>query len=309
MRKWAIRKPAVRKRGAFPAVSVRMLSEVLNRLTSGQLEADHGALRQAAARLAEVEDLLRRGVSCGAFADPWNMLGFQALFPLSAAREDSVRDQRLDELVQVVEQIFNLYSRLSSEAAAGGDETLAGSLAEGMDRLAAWWDPFATVEVSEVRRVHGGEAATSARRVAAALPGWRQRGEAAADLAFWRGQIDAFPILQVVLSGRGRSASQRRLPRVVGPARQLAGTRRAGAAGRGRLFLPRPGAALDAGAYAAGRSGGRDLAAHGRTPRSGRQVLRLLGSECGRILGSARPGRRRRRGGRRGRRRPLRGGL
>ena len=76
--------------GRIPAVSVRMLSEVLNRLTSGQREADHGALRQAAARLAEVEDLLRRGVSCGAFADPWNLLGFQALFPLSAAREDSV---------------------------------------------------------------------------------------------------------------------------------------------------------------------------------------------------------------------------
>jgi hypothetical protein len=176
----------------IPAVSVRMLSEVLNRLTSGQLEAEHGELTRAAARLAEVEDHLRRGVSCGAFADPWNLLGFQALFPLSAAREDSVRDQRLDELVQVVEQIFNLYSRLSSEAAAAGDEALAGSLAEGMDRLAAWWDPFATVEVSEVRRVHGGEAAASARHVAAALSGWRQRGEAAADLAFWRGQIDSF---------------------------------------------------------------------------------------------------------------------
>jgi hypothetical protein len=176
----------------IPAVSVRMLSEVLNRLTSGQLEAEHGDLTRAAARLAEVEDLLRRGVSCGAFADPWNLLGFQGLFPLSAAREDSVRDQRLDELVQVVEQIFNLYSRLSSEAAAAGDEALAGSLAEGMDRLAAWWDPFATVEVSEVRRVHGGEAAAAARHVAAALSGWRQRGEAAADLAFWRDQIDSF---------------------------------------------------------------------------------------------------------------------
>ncbi len=176
----------------IPAVSVRMLTEVLNRLTSGQFDAEQGNLRQAAARLAEVEDLLRRGVSCGAFADPWNLLGFQALFPLSAAREDSVRDQRLDELVQVVEQSFNLYSRLSSEAAAAGDEALVGSLANNMDRMAAWWDPFATVDVSEVRRVHGGEATTAARNVAAALSGWRQRGEAAADLAFWRKQIDFF---------------------------------------------------------------------------------------------------------------------
>lgn len=176
----------------IPAVSVRMLSEVLNRLTSGQIEAERGELHRAAAILPEVEDLLHRGVACGAFADPWNILGFQGLFPLSAAREDSMRDGRLDELVQVVEQIFNLYARLSGEAAAAGDDALVRSLTEGMGRLAAWWDPFATVEVSEVRRVHGGEAAASARQVAAALAGWRRRGEAAADLAFWRGQLDHF---------------------------------------------------------------------------------------------------------------------
>ena len=176
----------------IPSVSVRMLSEVLNCLKSGQFDAEQGNLRQAAERLAEAEDLLRRGVSCGAFADPWNLLGFQGLFPLSAAREDSVRDQRLDELVQVVEQTFNLYSRLSSEAAAAGDEAFAGSLAERMDRLADWWDPFGTVEVSEVRHVDGNGEATSARHVAAALSGWRRRGEAAADLAFWRDQIAHF---------------------------------------------------------------------------------------------------------------------
>ena len=176
----------------IPAVAVRLLSEVLNRLASGALEAERGELARAAARLPEVEDLLHRGVACGAFADPWNILGFQGLFPLSAAREDSVRDGRLDELVQVVEQIFNLYARLSGEAAAAGDDALAASLAEGMAQLAAWWDPFATADVSDVRRVHGGEAAESARQVAAALAGWRRRGEAAADLAFWRGQLDHF---------------------------------------------------------------------------------------------------------------------
>ncbi len=176
----------------IPSVSARLLSEALNGLTTGQLDAERGDLVGAAGRLADVESLLRRGVACGAFADPWNVLGFQALFPLSAAREDAVRDQRLDELLQLVEQIFNLYSRLASEAAAAGDESLAESLALGMDRLAAWWDKFASADVSEVRRVHGGEAAASARHVAAALSGWRRRGEAAADLAFWRDQIESF---------------------------------------------------------------------------------------------------------------------
>ncbi len=176
----------------IPAVSVRLVSEMLSRLTSGHLEAERGDLKRAAARLPEVENLLHRGIACGALADPWNILGFQGLFPLSPAREDSTPDARLGELVQVVEQTFNLYARLSSEAAAAGDEELARSLTEGMERLAAWWDPFATVEVSDMRRVHGGEAAASARQVASALAGWRQRGEAAADLAFWRGQLDQF---------------------------------------------------------------------------------------------------------------------
>jgi len=65
--------------------SVRLLSEVLGQLTSGQVEVAQGHLRRAAARLPEVEELLHRGIACGAFADPWNILGFQGLFPLSSA--------------------------------------------------------------------------------------------------------------------------------------------------------------------------------------------------------------------------------
>ena len=67
-------------------------------------------------------------IRCGALADPWNLLGFQALFPLSPAQEDSLRDQRLDELVQVMEQVFHLYARLSSEAAAPGEALLLEEL-------------------------------------------------------------------------------------------------------------------------------------------------------------------------------------
>jgi hypothetical protein len=181
-----------REAARIGAVSMRLLSEVLGRLTTGQVEADQGRLREAAGRLPEVEDLLRRGIACGAFADPWNVLGFQGLFPLSPAREDSVRDPRLDELVQVLEHTFHLYARLMSEAAAAGDAGLVGELQGGLERLAAWWDRFATGEVSDVRRVHGGEAAASARSVAAALAGWHERGEATADLAFWRTRLESF---------------------------------------------------------------------------------------------------------------------
>jgi hypothetical protein len=176
----------------IPAMSVRLLSEILGRLTSGQVEADQGDLATAASRLPEVEDLLKRGIACGAFVDPWNILGFQGLFPLSAAREDSVRDQRIDELVQVVEQTLNFYARLMSEASAGGDAELVERFGGNLHRLGEWWDQFATADVSEVRRVQGGEAWSSATQVSDALARWRERGEATADLSFWRGQLDRF---------------------------------------------------------------------------------------------------------------------
>lgn len=176
----------------IPAVSVRLLSEILGRLTSGQVEADQGRLRESAARLPEIEDLLHRGIDCGAFVDPWNILGFQGLFPLSPAREDSIRDPRVEELIQVVEQVFNLYARLMSEAAAAGDGELVQTLTAGLRRMSEWWDQFATIEVGDVRRLHGGEAASSADGVGNALARWHQRGEASADLAFWRGQLEHF---------------------------------------------------------------------------------------------------------------------
>src|SRR5205085_9837864 len=127
------------------------LGDILGRLAAGQVMCEHGRLREAAGRLPEVEDLLQRGIACGAFADPWNILGFQGLFPLSSAREDSIRDPRLDELVQVVEQTFNLYAKLMSEAAATGQQELVDRLSSDMNRLAEWWDPFATYEISDLR--------------------------------------------------------------------------------------------------------------------------------------------------------------
>jgi hypothetical protein len=174
----------------IPAVSVRLLSEILSRLTSGQVETEEGRLRDAARRLPEVEDLLQRGIACGAFVDPWNILGFQGLFPLSAAREDSIRDPRVDELIQVVEQVFNLYARLMSDAAASGDDELVRTLTDGLRRSTEWWDRFATIEVGDVRRLHGGEALSSAVGVSNALARRHQRGEASADLAFWREQLE-----------------------------------------------------------------------------------------------------------------------
>lgn len=176
----------------IPAAGMRLLGELLGGLRTGHVLTGRGDFARAARQLGEVERLLHRGIACGALADPWNILGFQGLFPLSQAREDSVRDTRVDELVYAVEQIFGLYARLQSETAATGADELRVGLRKGMKKLAGWWDRFASVEVSDVRRVHGGEAADSAEHVATALAHWREQGAKTADLAFWRAHLDSF---------------------------------------------------------------------------------------------------------------------
>ncbi|HEV2946203.1 MAG TPA: hypothetical protein VGX70_02435, partial [Gemmataceae bacterium] len=142
--------------------------------------------------LAEVEDLIHRGIDCGALPDPWNILGFQGMFPLSAAQEDSIRDPRIDDLTHLMENVFDIYSLIISEAASAGERSVVPSLTAGMKRLAAWWDQFASVEIQGVRRVHGAEAVISAEHVAESMARWREKGEATGDLAFWKQHLEGF---------------------------------------------------------------------------------------------------------------------
>lgn len=176
----------------IPVGSVRFLSEILGRLGTGHLLADQGRLAEALGLLGEVEDLLQRGIDCGALVDPWNILGFQGLYPLSAAREDSIHDPRVDELLHLMEQLFNLAFRLVSESSASGQSELSDTLLIRLRRLADWWDRFATVEVSDLDAVHGGDAVTSAEHVREALAHWHERGSKAGDLAFWRQHLEHF---------------------------------------------------------------------------------------------------------------------
>jgi hypothetical protein len=173
------------------SASVRLISAMLGRLTSGHLLAERCELDRAAELLVEVEDLLRRGIACGALVDPWNILGFQGLFPLFTAREDAIHDPRIDELIYMMEQIFDLYARVASEAAAAGQSELVQTLLARSRKLADWWDQFASGTVSSVRPLHGGESTSSAENVCLALARWHDRGETAADLSFWRAHLES----------------------------------------------------------------------------------------------------------------------
>lgn len=176
----------------IPAVSLRFLSEIWIRLTTAQRLLSEGEISEAAKLPPEIHDLIQRGIDCGALPDPWNILGFQGMFPLSAAQEDSIRDPRIDDLIHVMEHLFDLFSRLMSDAAGAGDRALVQSLNADMKRLAAWWDQYASVEVQDVERVHGGEAVASAEHVAQSMARWHEKGEATGDLGFWKQYLDGF---------------------------------------------------------------------------------------------------------------------
>jgi hypothetical protein len=178
-----------RQLAELSVVSARMLTELHIVLTTCRQQIERGQLAEAAACLKQSEDLLRRGIACGALVDPWNILGFQGQYPRFQALEDSVRDHRIGELTGAVGEMLDLYAHLLS---AGAAEDTVGPLLEGMRRLAEWWDRFATTTVTDVPHVHGAEAAASAAHVARALAGWRERGAAAGDLAFWREHVDEF---------------------------------------------------------------------------------------------------------------------
>ncbi|HUY89825.1 MAG TPA: hypothetical protein VMV10_13910 [Pirellulales bacterium] len=175
-----------------PVASARMLCEINGRLTAGRHAIDRGQLAAAGRLLPEIKDLLDRAIDCGALVDPWNILGFQGQFSLFPAMENSVRDHRVDVLIQLIVQIFGLHSRLQAESAAHDNQELADAAAAGLKKLARWWDQFATLEVAGVVHVSGREAVDSADHVAEALRAWRQGGAASGDIAFWRRHVERF---------------------------------------------------------------------------------------------------------------------
>src|SRR5207302_5810493 len=127
---------------AIATASVRLAAEVRLQITTAGLFNERGDPAKAAEHLAEAEDVLHRGIACGALADPWSMLGFQGLYPLFQAREDAIHDPRVDELLGLVGDLFETYAQAIGEAAARGQGEVRERLAERMRTLAGWWDQF-----------------------------------------------------------------------------------------------------------------------------------------------------------------------
>jgi hypothetical protein len=174
------------------APAVRFGTEVRIRQTEAGFAADRNQPADAAKLLGEVEDLLRRGIDCGALIDPWNILGYQGLFPIFPGREDTVRDPRAEELIHQIGRQFDLYAKATAAAAVAGDEPTRELLTTAMRDLAAWWDKFATATVTDLPRVAGTERAEAAGHVASALTAWAKRTPASNDVGFWRNHREGF---------------------------------------------------------------------------------------------------------------------
>ena len=176
----------------IPSVAARFACEVHWRITAAHRHLSSGQLLPAVSLIAEIEDHFKRGIECGAFPDPWNILGFQGQIPLFSSREDSIPDQRLEELLSIVEQYLSVYSRALGESAAQGDRELTRRLSDCFRTFAEYWDQFASVTVEDMPHVAGRESWESATHVADVLSEWRAAGEAAGDVSFWRRHIDRF---------------------------------------------------------------------------------------------------------------------
>jgi hypothetical protein len=176
--------------------ATRFRAQITTALLTARREAVAGHHASASSRIAAAEAFLDRAICSGSMLDPWNILGFGGHFPRFQAVEDAVTDPRVDTLLETMQEIFDAYALVIRECAATGDTTVGRQLEELFRQRADWWDRFATIEVSGVRRVSGSESLGSAQFVAAALAEWRKAGEQTGDVAFWRQRADRFSSTQ-----------------------------------------------------------------------------------------------------------------
>ena len=175
-----------------PTASARMLSQVDCRLTAASQAIDRRELEQAANLLVETMELIHRGIGCGAIIDPWSILGFDAQFSLFPAAENSVHDHRADELIERMERMFGVYSRVWSEAAAADQVELSDRVSAEFHKVANWWRKFAAHEVTNVTAIDPLDAYHAAEHVARALNLWHKGGAATGDIGFWSKHAEMF---------------------------------------------------------------------------------------------------------------------
>ncbi|MEM6690105.1 MAG: hypothetical protein AAF664_11800 [Planctomycetota bacterium] len=175
-----------------PAASSRMMSRIDCAMTVGLRRLRSGALGEAAQVPSDCFAILRRGIECGAIIDPWDILGFSGNYPLYPGPESSVHDQRVEDVLYLIEQLFAYIARVWSEAAAQDDVKVYDSM-EAMHReIADWWRQYAAHTIESLEAGDPLESYESAKLVARALRLWHRAGAGAGNVAFWAPHADLF---------------------------------------------------------------------------------------------------------------------
>ena len=177
---------------AISVTSARLFTMIDCLITETHALTDQNKLPDAAANLPKIEDLIRRGITCGAIIDPWTILGFGGVFSLFHTAENAIHDHRIDDIINLMEEVFDIYSRLQKEAAASGNGDLQADLSDKMSDLAGWWDQYGTTDVSNIDSFSGEDAWESAAVVSTALAVWHKAGTSAGDIAFWSRHVERF---------------------------------------------------------------------------------------------------------------------
>ncbi|MCO6456418.1 MAG: hypothetical protein J5I93_14050 [Pirellulaceae bacterium] len=183
---------AAREAAVVPSASACMTSQMECWLTEGRDHVAAGRLERAAEVLPRLMNTLRRAIECGAVVDPWNILGYDGHFSLFAAAENSVVDHRVEELVELMEQVFALYAEIWREAAAHDQQALCERIRHEFQDTVGWWRQFAVHEVSSVDCEDAQQSFHAAEKVAEGLDLWQKAGAAAGDVRFWAPHAEMF---------------------------------------------------------------------------------------------------------------------
>ncbi len=175
-----------------PVAAARIICQIDCLLNAAARAIKQGNFQAALDAIPASMRRLKRGIECGAIVDPWNILGFDANYSLFPAIENSVRDHRVFDLVDLMERIFALCSRLWSEAAAQDHLEMCDSIRNEFLSIVNWWRQYAAHEVMSVDAVDAEDVFQAAELVASALNLWHKGGAAAGDIEFWAQHAEMF---------------------------------------------------------------------------------------------------------------------
>lgn len=181
-----------RQASIIPAASSRFETEIQWRLRIAHQETQEARFEAAEELMQEILQLQRRAIECGAFMDPWNILGFGGQFSLFANREDAVPDVRVETLVDMQERIFSLFAEILRESAMAGRTDVVERVGSAFRREAEIWDNYATTTVEDIPQLFGVKMYESAMIVARTLSAWKQEGEPDNSIAFWNKHLELF---------------------------------------------------------------------------------------------------------------------